>query len=145
MSSPEVVGDDRQAATRRAVLVIRMEGKSDGGTRLRVNRDSDVLRDGRRGKWDPALRDGSQNDAGIGAGINRLQIDDALRQRDRGPHRGVEQLLLRCEVTQDSRRRDAELAGDVGESRGAEARRGEAAPAGVEDLVAGDGRWAAHL
>ena len=141
----EVVGDDAQASARRAVVRSWLEWKDDGPPRPFVLRDGDVLRDGLFGERHPLLGQAAEDDAGIGGGVDALQVDDALRKCDGGAHGLVEEALLRCHVAEEGGRRDLELAGDVGQGRGRVALEGEDAAGGLQDLVAGDAGRPAHL
>jgi hypothetical protein len=141
----EVIGDDGQAAARRGVFAADVEGQDDRGLRAAVHVDGEVLGDGARDERDELLGQAAEDDARVLGAAGGLQPDDARRQLDvaRAHGRGEKGLLGR-RVAQDRGRRDAELRGDVGEGGGLEALRGEDAPGGLEELFAGDGRWAAH-
>lgn len=141
----EVVGDDAQAAARRGVVVADVEGKDDGRLRTAVHVDGEVLGDGAGDEGDELLRQAPQHDTRILGAASGLEPDDAGRQLDvpRAHGRG-EEGLLGGDVAEDGGRGDVELRGDVGEGRGFEAFGGEDAAGGLEDLLAGDGRRAAH-
>lgn len=91
--------------------------------------------------------DPAQNDARIGPGIDVRQLEDAggRIEQHAALHRQAEQGLLGIDVAEDGGGGDAELAGDIGQSRGIEALRREDAAGGVDEAVSGDGRGAAHL
>lgn len=106
--------------------------------------DGDAGGNRRRCKRHPLFRDAAQDGARIGR-VGGLQIEDALRNSDRPAHGLVEKRLFGLDVAEEGGRRDAELAGDIGERGSLEALQGEEASGRVEDLIAGDTRWTAHL
>ena len=140
----EVPRHDRKGLAGRAVVGAGGERKHERRSRTIVEIDSDVLRDRVRREGNPFLREAPENSARIRR-VGGLEIEDALGQDDGAPHGLVEEGLLRFEVPEDRRRRDAELAGDVGECGGLDPLQGKDAPGGVEDLVARDARRTAHL
>jgi hypothetical protein len=89
----------------------------------------------------------AQDDSRIFARIDGAQVEDRLRWIDEHAalHGQREERLLGVDVAQQRRRRDAELAGDVGERGGLEALEGEDPARGGDELLAGDGGWSAHL
>ena len=111
-----------------------------------MHEDGDVLSDDFLGERHEPFGDAPEDDARIGPGVNALELDDERRRlRQLRAHRCTEQLLLRSRVTQDGRRSDAELAGDVGERRRVEALGGEDAPCRFQQLLPGNPCRAAHL
>jgi hypothetical protein len=141
----EVAGHDPQSAAGRTVFGARLERQNERPLRVVMELYRDVLRNRVRRERNPSHSEISQNDARIGRRVNGLEVEHALRQRDRRAHRVVEEGLLRSGVAEESRRRHAELSGDVCQSGGVEASGGEAAPGGVEQLVPSDAWWSAHL
>jgi len=141
----EVVGDDAQAAARRRVVVADVERKHDRRLRAAMHVDGEVFGDGLGDERHELLGQAPQHDARILGAAGGLEMDDGGGQLDvpRAHGRGEERLLRR-NVAKDRGRRDAELRGDVGEGGGLEAFLREDAPRGLEELLAGDGRRAAH-
>jgi hypothetical protein len=139
----EVVRDDRDAAAGRAVGRVGVE-RHDERPRPPVHVDDDVLGDALLGERHEPLREAAQHGARVVLrGVHTLELGD---ERWNAPtHRGEEERLLRAEVPEDGRRRDAELAGDVGERRAVEALRRERLARRREDLIAADPRGSAHL
>ena len=141
----EVVGNDAQSAARRRILGADVERQNDRCLRAPVHVDGEVLGDGVRDERHELLGQPPQHDARVLGAAGGLEMNDGGRHLDvpRAHGRG-EEGLLRLGVTQHGRRRDAKLRGDVGQRRGLEAFRREDPAGGLEDIVAGDGGWAAH-
>jgi hypothetical protein len=141
----EVVGDDGQAAARRRVFAADVEGKDDRRLRAAVHVDGEVLGDGAGDERHELLGQAAEDDARILGAAGGLQPDDARRQLDVArAHGRSEEGLLGRDVAQHRGRRDLQLGRDVGEGGGLEAFGGEDAARGLEELLAGDGRWTAH-
>jgi hypothetical protein len=103
----EVVADDRQAASRRAVGSIGVERYDQRSCPLvDVNRDvfgNDLFRE-----RNELLRDPAQYDPRIGSRVDVGELQDAIRRlRHPAAHREAEELLFRVDVTQHSGRRHA--------------------------------------
>ena len=143
----EVVGDDAKPAAGWSVVSSRVERNHQRRmTGAVVHLQRQVLRQSALHERDPFSGHTSQHDARIGRCVRRGQVEDALRQRDGVPAHGrVEEILLRLKVPQEGGRGDAELAGDVGERRSLEAFQRENASGGLENLLAAEDRWTAHL
>jgi hypothetical protein len=138
----EVVGEDADRAARRDLLVGRVEGDHQ---RRRMHLHGDRGTDDAAEERDHPARELAQDDARIRGGVERRDGRDEVRRDDAAvAHRGPEELLLRAEVPEDGRRRDAELARDIRKGRGRKTARAECAAGGVEDLFAGNARRAAH-
>lgn len=141
----EVFGDDAETAAGRAVVALRVERDDERGLRAVVHVDGEVLGDGGLHERHEPLGDRAQHHARIGGRIDRLQRGDEVGHRDAPPaHRSDEQLVLRRRMTQQRRGRDPELRRDVGERGNLETLGHENAAGGVEELVAGNPRRAAH-
>lgn len=142
----EVVDDEGQAAPRRTVRRVGVE-RHDDLPSLAVHVDRDVLGHDALGEGDELLGDAAQHLARIRA--RRVDLreghEHGRRTRHGRLHRRDEEVLLRLEVPQHRRRRHAEDGGDVGQRGSVEAFLSEHAPCGLEDLLAGDARWASHL
>ena len=139
----EVVRRDAQPAPRRRFLLMRVERNDE---RRRVHVHGDRRTDGRGHERNELFGETAQHDARIGRRVDASEILDELRTGEGArAHRRREQLLLARAVTEDGRGRDVQRAGDVAEGGGGEAALGERGPGGVEDLIAGDARRAAHL
>jgi hypothetical protein len=142
----EVVGDRGQSATRRTRFVTRVERKNDRRARALVHVHGDVFADRLLQEWDGLLRHAAKNDSRIGGGIGGGQFENELgRPHPRGPHRLREEGLLAGGVTEQRGRGDLQLRSDVGQGGGFESLLGEDPPSGFQELVAQDGRGAAHL
>lgn len=144
----EVVGDDAQAAPRRTVVALWIEGDDQGGlARALVHGHGDARADDPAHEGDESLGEPAEHDARILGGVGLQQLEDAARWTDQLTlvHRRVEEVLLGLEVAEDRRWGDGEAPGDVGEGRAVEAAGGECVTRGVEDLIAVDARLAAHL
>lgn len=141
----EVVGDDDQAAARRGVVAADVEGQDDRRLRLAVHVDGEVLGDGAGDERHELLGQAAEDDAWILGAAGGLEMDDGRRHFDvAGAHGRREEGLLRPHVPQHGGRRDFQLGGNVGEGGGLEALGGKDAAGSLEELLAGDGRWAAH-
>jgi len=138
----EVVGDDGEAAPRRAVG-LRIEGQDHRS----VLRNDDVAADHLLGERDELLGDAPEDHPRVFGSRRGSESENARRRLDdlRAAHGLGEQRVLRANVAKERRGRDAELAGDVGQGGGGETLGGEDAAGGVEDLIAADARGAAHL
>lgn len=138
----EVIGEEPQGAARRNLFVVRIEGNDD---RRRVHLHGDGGTQDGADEGNGLPREVAEDDARV-----RRRIRPGQRQHEVGhgnvarAHRRAEELLLGIEMAQDRRRRDAQLAGDVGERRGREAARAECAARGIEDLIARNARRTAH-
>lgn len=143
----EVVGEDAQAAARRRFGAAGIERHDDGGlARAEVHLHGDGGADHVLHERHDLLGETAQDDARVCGAVDGRQLFDARRDGDLASARGGgEELLLRGEVPQKRGRRDADFAGHVGQRRAGEAARGEGPAGGVEDLIAADARWTAHL
>lgn len=142
----EVVGDQTECASRRSLLRGRVERNDQRGLpRAHVHLHRDRRPDDRLQKGHDLLRKSAEDDTWISGGIGADQFLQSFgkTQLARAHGRG-EQLLLRGEVAEDRRGRHPEMPGDVREGGRGEAALGERGLRGVEDLLAGDTRWAAH-
>ena len=137
----EVVGDDGEAAPRRAVA-LGVERQNHRG----VLRDDDVAADHPLGERDELLGDAPEDCPRIFRGRRRCQGENAGRRLDdlRAAHGFGEQGVFRPDVAEERGGGDLELAGDVGQGGGGETLGGEDAAGGVENLIASDARGAAH-
>jgi hypothetical protein len=141
----EVIGDDSQDPARRAVLRAGVKRHNEGSRAL-VHVDGDVFGNDFFHERHKALGDAAQHDAWIARRIDVLEIEDELRRGgDAGAHRRAEEILLRARMPQNRRRRDVQLAGDVGQCRGIEALRGEHMSGRLQELLAGDPGRPSHL
>jgi hypothetical protein len=144
----EIVDDDAQAAARWTVFAARVEWQDDGRpVGVGVHGHDQARRDHALHERDEALRQPAQYGARILERVRRGEIANALRRLDdiAGLHRGAEQGLFRPCMPEDRRGCYPELGGDVGERRCRETLCPEDAPGAVEELLAVDGGWAAHL
>jgi len=147
-SALKVVDDNTQTATWRAVVVAGVEWQHHRcPVGIRVHGHDEASADHPLHERDEPLGQPAQDDARIFAGVRRSEIEDAPgRLHDViCLHCGAEECLLRFDVAEDGGGGDAQVGGDVGESGGREALGGEDAPGVFEELVAVDGRRAAHL
>lgn len=138
----EVVGDDGEAAARRAVA-LGVEGQDE-----RVVLCGDDLRaDHRLGEGNELLGDAAEDRARVGVAGRGGKVEDAGRRLDPGAaaHRLGEERALRLDVAEEGGGGDAELPGDVRQRGRGEAFGGEDAAGGVEELIAAEARWASHL
>lgn len=141
----EVAGDDAQSAARRRVVALGVERQDERRLRAVVHVDGKVLRDGGLREGDESLGDLAQDDARIGGGVDGLQRGDEIGHANlAAANGGDEELVLRACVAEDRGGCDAQLRSDVGERGRFVALGHEDAAGGVEDLLAGDPRWAAH-
>ena len=139
----EVIGEDADGPARRDLLVARVERQHE---RRGVHLHGDGGADDAAEERDHAQGELAQDHAGIGRGIELGQGEDELRHGDGArAHRNVEEGLLGIEVAKDGRGRDFQRRGDVGQGGGGEAAGAEGGPCGVEDLIAADACWPAHL
>lgn len=141
----EVVGNDSDASARRTVLRARFEWEQDCSSGAFVELDDHVLRDRLLSEGDPPLGQVSQDDARIGRSVDRLQVEDALGQRNRRPHGLIEERLFRLEMPEHCGRRDTQLARDVRQGTGVEPLLREELPSRFEEQFAVDDRWPSHL
>lgn len=143
----EVVADDGQPAARRAVGGVRVERHDQTALRLGVHVDGDVLRHQPLGEGDELFRHLAEDDPRVGmGGVHAGQGQDHGRRRGEAPlHGGLEEGLLRLEVPEDGGRRHADRFGDVGQRGAVEALLAEETAGGLEQIVTGNARWAAHL
>jgi len=107
--------------------------------------DSDVLRDRLLRERHPSLSDAPENDSRIDGRIIRLQLENALGQRDGRPHGVIEQRLLRLEMPQNGGSGDTQLTGDVRQGASVEPFLCEYLTSSAEELIAVDDRRPAHL
>ena len=108
--------------------------------------DGDVLGDHLLHKRNEAFGDPAQHDARIRSSIDVDQIQNELRRSgDSSVHGASEELELRSRVAQHGCRCDVQLASDIGERGRLEAFRGEDTPSGVQEFLARNSRWPAHL
>jgi len=143
--SAEVIGHDRDAPSRRAVVGAGIKG-NDERPRPLVHVDGDVLRDDFLDERYEAFGDASQHHARIAGRIDMLQLEnDVGRGGDARAHRGPEKVLLGPRMPQNRGRSDAKLARDVGERCRVEPFRREDAPCGVQQLLPGNACRPAHL
>ena len=142
----KVVGDDGEAAARRAVrLIERQYQRSAPG--VSVHGHDDAAGDDALGKGDELRGQAAEDDAGIGVAGRGGQIGHGRGKLDgRAAAHGLgEEGVLRVDVPEQRGGSHAELAGDIREGGGGEALGGEDAAGGVEDLIAADARRPAHL
>lgn len=138
----EVVREDADDPARRDLLVLRIERHDDRG---RVHLYGDRGTDDAAEERDHPARELAQDDARIRGSVEAGDGRDEVGGHDAPvAHRRGEELLLRGEVAQDRRGRDAEGARDVGERRRGEPAGTERAAGGLEDLIGGDARRASH-
>lgn len=143
--APEVAGDDAQPAARRRVVALGVEWQNERRLRAVVHVDGEVLRDRGLREGDESLGDLAQDGARIGGGVDGLQRGDEIGNANlAAANGGDEEFVLGAGVAEDRGGRDAKLRGDVGEGGGLVALGHEDAARGVEDLLAGNPRWAAH-
>ncbi len=139
----EVIGGNAQAAARRRLFLLGVEG-NDQRRGMHVHGDGRADDGGH--ERNELLGEPAQDDLRIGRRVDAGQLLDELGDGERArAHRRREQLPLGRAVAEDRRRRDLQRAGDIGERGRREAAVGERSPGGVEDLIAGDARRAAHL
>jgi len=142
----KVVADDGEHASRRRGLRVRVEWNDEcclprGEMHLHGDRGANDHADERHELFGEMAEHGAR----VRRCIDARKLGNEWRDLDRArAHRGGEQLLLRREVTQDRRRRDAQCRRDVGERRRGESPRGEDVAGGLEDLFAADARRASH-
>lgn len=142
----EVVADHREHAPRRSGLCVRIERDDErrlprGEMHLYGDRGADDRADERH----ELFCEIAEHIARIGGTVDMCELGDERRNLDRArAHRCREQILLRREVTQDRRRRDAQRRRDVGERRRRESARGEDVAGRVENLLVADPRRASH-
>lgn len=144
-AAAEVVADDPQRDPRRAPLVFRAEGKLEGGLGGEMHLHRDRRADDPAKERDDTLGELPEHQARVLGGIHRRELVEHRRDHRSTRHRAHEELLLRREVPQDRGGGDAEAPADVGERGAVEPAGDEDRAGGIEDLVAGDARWAAHL
>ncbi|HEX2121575.1 MAG TPA: hypothetical protein VHL59_08030 [Thermoanaerobaculia bacterium] len=143
----EIVGEDAQPASRRRFGAAGVERHDDGGlSRAEVHLHGDGGADHVLHEWHDLLGEAAQDDPRIGRRVDGRQLFDAWRDGDlASAGGGGEELLLRFEMPQERGRRDADVLRHVGE-RGAGEPAGDKGPSsGIEDLIAADSRWTAHL
>jgi hypothetical protein len=146
LRAPEVVRDDRQAASRRRIRVARIERQNDRRLRARVHVDSEILGQRPSDERHELLRHVAEDDSGIGVRVNRRQLNDERGNRERlRAHRRTEQRLLRRVMTQDRGCGHFQLSTDVGQRRLLESLRCEDAARGVQEMRGTDRRRPAHL
>ena len=145
-SAAEVVGDDGEAAARRAVRLIEGQYQR-SAPRVSVHGHDDAAGDDALGEGDELRGQAAKNGARIGLGGGCGQVAHRRRNLDgRAAAHGLgEERVLGADVPQQRGGGHAELAGDVGQRRRGEALGGEDAAGGVEDLIAADARRPAHL
>jgi hypothetical protein len=140
----EVAGQDLHPAAGRAVGFVGIE-RDDERPRALVHVDGEVRRDGVLDERHETLRKGAEDDARIGGGIDGRERGDEFRHLDLPrPHGLGEQGLLRIDVTEHGRRRDAELLRDAGQRRRLVSPGGKDAGSRGEELLAGDARRTSH-
>jgi hypothetical protein len=145
MRSTEVAGNDLQPASRRTVIVARVERDDERRIGPLVHAQHEVLNDRRAGERHPFFRDTSQDNARIGSGVDMVEVGDARGQLNVAVHRKIEQGLLGIEMTQNRRGRDVQLSRDIGERRRREALLREDFACSLEDLLTMDEWRPAHL
>lgn len=140
----EVIRQQAQRAARRDVLGGHVEGEDDRA-RTQMHLHGYGRPDHRADERNDLLGERAQDHARIGGRIGGRERRRPLRNLHvmRAHGRGEERLLGR-EVPEDGCRRHSEHDGDVRQGRALEPPLGEAAPGGLEDLVAGDARRTAH-
>lgn len=138
----EPIDDDGEAAARGRVA-LRVEGEDE---RV-VLRDDDLRADHGLGERHELLGHAAEDGARVGVAGRGGELQDRGRRVDAlaAAHRLAEERVLRVDMTEERRRGDAELAGDVGQRGGGEAFGREDAAGGVEELIAAEARRAAHL
>lgn len=145
MSSIEVAGNDHQPASRRAVIVARIERDDERRVRLLVHAEHEVLADGCPGERHPFFRDAPEDDAWIRRGVDVLEVGDARGQLNVAVHRRVEEGLLGIETAQDGGGGHMELSRDIRERGSGEALLREDLTCRMKDLVPMDEWRPAHL
>lgn len=105
----------------------------------------DVLSDRPLRERHPSLGDVSKDDSWISGRVNRLQVENALGQRDGRPHGVVEERLLRLEMPQYGGGGDTQLTGDICQGARVEALLRKDLTCGFKESIAIDDRWPAHL
>lgn len=145
--SAEVVGEDAQPAPRRRLGAAGVERHDDGGlARAEVHLHGDGGADHALDERHDLLGEAAQDDPRIGRRVDRGQLVDTRRDGDLASARGGdEELLLRVEMPQERGRRDADVLRHVGEGGAGEPPGDEGPAGGIEDLIAADSRWTAHL
>ncbi len=143
----EVIGEDAQPAPRRRLSAGGVEGHDDGGlARAEVHLHDDGGADHALHEGHDLLGEAAQDDARIGRCVDGGQLFDARRDGDlAAAGGGGEELLLRLEMPQERGRGDADVLGHIGERGAGEAAGDEGPAGGIEDLIAADARWTAHL
>ena len=110
---------------------------------MHINRD--VFTDDLFGKWNESLRDPTQHDSRIRAGVDFGQRHDEVGGRgDPGTHREAKKLLFRIDMSQHGSRSDTQFRSDVRQSGRLEPLYPEDPPRGFKKLVPGDPRRASH-
>lgn len=146
LGSPEVFGHDLQPASRRGVGIARIERQDDRRLRPRVHVDREILGERLLHERHELLGHAAKHDARVRRGIDIRELENELGHRDpMRTHRVREQLLLAWKVAKDGCCRDVQLRGDVGERRRLETLRREYLSRGLEQFLASDERWPAHL
>lgn len=143
----EVADDDVQPAARGALFVVRVERNDHRGLpRVLMHLHGDGGPDHIHDEGDDLLGEAAQHDARIGVAGRAAELLDVRRHADVGAAHGRgEEGLLRVEVTEDGRGGHAERLRDVGQRSAAEAFLREDGARGVEELLAADAWWTAHV
>lgn len=144
-AAAEVVADHANGHARRALLVFGAERQLESGLRGEVHLHRDRGADDAADERDDLMREVTQHDARVFGSVGGGEIVEEGRDHGAARHRAHEELLLGREVAQDRGGGHAEGAADVGEGGAVEAAGDEDRTGSVEDLVAGDARWASHL
>ena len=145
MSSTEVAGDDLQPASRRTVIVARVEWDDERRIGLLVHAHHEVLNDRRAGERHPFFRDTSKDGARIRRGVDMLEVRDARGQLNIAVHGSIEQGLLGLEMAQDRSGRHMKLRRDVVERGRGEPFLRKGLTGCVKDLLSMDEWRPAHL
>lgn len=143
----EVVADDAEAAAR-GVVGVRIERQDDRRPLgVGVHGQDDARGQDPLHERHELLGHAAEDDPRIARGIDRRQVEDALRRLDdvAAGHRLAEEGLLRLHVPQQRRGGDSQLRGDVGQGGGVEALQGEDTAGRLQDLIAVDACRASHL
>ncbi len=141
----EVVGDDGQPAARRRVFLADVERDDERRARFLMRVDREVDADGFLNEGDELLGNVAKDGAGIGVIRHGDEVGHELRDlHPPAVHGGHEQLLFGAAVPQQRRRRDAELARNVGQRGGLEALLAEDPSSGLEQTFRRDRRRASH-
>lgn len=144
---PEVVDDDAQATAGGTLVVLGVERHHHRRrARAVVHGDGDGGPDDLHHEGHELLGEAAEDYARVLGRVRGGQLLDVRRHGHAGAAHGrVEEGLLGWEVPEDGRGGYAEGRGDVRQGSPGEALLGEDAAGRIQELIAGDARWAAHL